>query len=89
MDGIVYRRSCATCHGPIMVREAANGQRGVAICPKCSGRPELAEMISKLPTPQFIEHAATCSKCTFPRMICPEGIEFLAAYPGHWSNDEC
>jgi hypothetical protein len=79
-----YRRMCARCDGPVMVREMDEGMSSVVICPDCSGMPELRESIALLPTLTFLEHAEKCIVCRFPALMCAEGLERLADYPGAW-----
>jgi len=87
-----------THHGGI--RELCNGCKGasatfapktsehteVRMCPACHKRPEMAVMVSRLPTQSFLDHAKTCSTCHgFPVLMCETGRARLSDVPGFWS----
>lgn len=73
-----YSGRCANCSAITMVLESLSGGEGMLICPNCSNRPDLTQLIARLPSRQWILHATDCTVCHFPQTICEAGALALA-----------
>lgn len=85
--GAGIRAACPTCKGAMA--QHASRTKGVddrTLCPTCQKRPELAELVSRMPTATFLAHAKTCKQCQFPKQMCATGLARLADVPGFWST---
>jgi hypothetical protein len=88
MITVPYRRQCAVCQQPIAVCEINDGMGTTTFCPTCNKVPGASAFVNQLPTLSYLEHAETCTLCNFPDVLCSEGHERLADYPGAWSGEE-
>jgi hypothetical protein len=82
------RELCPTCNGPRATHAPKTSEHSfITICPVCDKRPELAVMVSRLPTESFLDHQKVCSTCHgFPVVMCQAGRKRLADVPGFWSE---